>query len=92
MIEQKKPSRLLPENRSSRLRHTMGGMHRSRTTLRLLMVLALIAALFGGVGLEVCLSEATWEKHIWLPSLLIALAVWLLASVLLHDFRMKLYR
>ncbi|BCS97173.1 hypothetical protein DSLASN_28050 [Desulfoluna limicola] len=91
MIEKIKPSRLLDEGTSPRIKRAMGGIYRSRTALRLLMLLALVSALFGGVGLEVCLSEPMWEKHIWLPSLLIALAVWILVTALIHVLRMKLF-
>lgn len=91
IIEKKRPSRLLAEGAPPRIRHAMGGIYRSRLALRLLMLIALVSALFGGVGLEVCLSESLWEKHIWLPSLLIALAVWILATVIIHAIRMKLF-
>lgn len=91
MLEKKRPSQLLPVEKSPRLKIAMGGIYRSRTVLRLLTLLALISALFGGVGLEVCLAEPMWKKHIWLPALLIVMAAWLLASVLLHTLRKKLF-
>jgi len=73
------------------IRRAIGGLYRCRTATRLLLLVALASALFGGVGLDVCLSEPMWEKHVWIPSLLIVLAVWIFVSILLHAIRIKLF-
>ncbi|WP_300667675.1 hypothetical protein [Desulfoluna sp.] len=91
MFEEKRSSRLSAGGSPPGLKRAIGGLYRSRVTSRILILIALVSALFGGVGLEVCLTESPWEKHIWIPSLLIILAVWIFVSHLLHTIRIKLF-
>lgn len=90
MFEDNKPSRLLPENDERRPRRAMGGVYNSRLLTRLLLLLALGCALFGGVGLDICLTEPMWQKHLWIPSLLLAITAWILITALTHAIRRAL--
>lgn len=81
---------LLPKERTPKLKRAMGIYH-SPITTRILIPIALIAALFGGVGVDVCLSQPAWEKHLWLPSMLILFAAWIFVSTLIHGLRVKLF-
>ncbi|SCX94166.1 hypothetical protein [Desulfoluna spongiiphila] len=91
MFEDKRPHTRLMERTPPDIRRAIGGLYRSRTATRLLILVALVSAVFGGVGLDVCLSEPMWEAHVWIPALLIVLAVWIFVSILLHAIRIKLF-
>lgn len=91
MFEDSRPARLSIKKPSPGIKRTIGGLYRSRAISRVLILLALATALFGGVGLDVCLSQPIWEKHLWIPALLIVLAVWVLVATLLQSIRMKLF-
>ncbi|VFQ44287.1 hypothetical protein [Desulfoluna butyratoxydans] len=91
MFDDKRADKRLVEKTPPDIRRAIGGLYRSRTATRLLLIIAIVSAIFGGVGLDVCLSEPMWEAHIWVPALLIVLAVWIFVSILLHAIRIKLF-
>ena len=65
-----------------------GHWARIRTWLTCLAAVAM--AIFGGVGLEVCLREEVWERHIWVPSALILLALLILTTTAVGAVKRRL--
>ena len=62
----------------------------ARFITRVTGLVALGLGVFAGVGMEVCLKEEMWTRHIWLPSLLIIFAAILLAACLLQAIKRRL--
>lgn len=81
----------LLEERPASLRRTMEGGYHSRIASRLLILVALVSALFGIVGVETCLAHPPWEKHLWFPTMLIVLATGIIFSTLFHAIAFRLF-